>query len=263
MAVSIKHHTLPAGTDSGDGKVSRNAWGEDHDVSGLAAEVTDGTVDVTDVTEIILDYQPAGVSPLVSATGFVGGGATITLYMPGQCKNGNVIFLAVGSVQHNVSSIAQTGVTWTLVDKGDLGSGNQCHAELWKGVVGSGAKNTIVVTMAGNNTCYAIAAEFAYSGTVATHGNGTQASGTDLTIGSGITSTVGNLVVAAISHRGGTAHPSGAYGRPLVGFPCGIFTNQNGAPVNLLWWKSNGATITPMMEDTGDNKCGAWAVVSA
>ncbi len=49
MAVSIVHHTKPAGSDSGDGKVSRNAWTEAHDL----------TTDVTD-TSLVLAPDGAG-----------------------------------------------------------------------------------------------------------------------------------------------------------------------------------------------------------
>ena len=207
-------------------------------------------------------YSTPAASPLLSFTAFrSSGGSTITMYAQGPLADGNVMFMAVSTVQYNVSSIAQTGVTWTLVDKGDVASGNQQHTELWKGAIGSGAKNKIVVTMAGSNTAGAVAAEFNLTGTVGSNGNATHASGADCT-SSSITSSAGNVLVVALGYRGGTGEPCGVYGGPM-GLSGGVATNQIGVPANLAWMVSTGAAVTVGIQDTGDNMAMAWAVVTA
>lgn len=200
-------------------------------------------------------------SPVLSTTAYRSGASTITLYAQGPLTSGNVMFLAVSTIQYNVSSISQTNVTWTLVDKGDLASGNQQHTELWKGVISANAKNKIVVTMAGNNSCYAVAAEFSYAGTVGSNGNATHAGGGDCTSTS-ISSSSGNLIVAALGYRSGTGEPCGVYGG-LRGLPPGQLTNQIGTPVNIAWAVSTGSAMTIGIQDTGDNMAMAWAVVTA
>lgn len=209
---------------------------------------------------------PAGgaASPLASQSAFrLASGTSLIIRAPGPLTVGNVLICAVGSNQHVVSSIAQTNVTWTKIDEALLASGAYAMASLWKGVIASGAKNKITVTMAGSNTAGGVVAEFAgWAGTVASNGTATQASGADLSMGA-ITSSSGNLIVAATYDTAGTTDPGTTFDGGLVGLIPGVQTNQMEVRVGLSWRVSDGSSITPKMEDNGNNKAAAWGVISA
>lgn len=92
MAVTINHATTAGGVDSGDGKISKNAWNESHVISGLgtAAESDAGdfaptshthtSADVTDFAEVARDTLGVAITAGRGITKTVDDGAdTITL----------------------------------------------------------------------------------------------------------------------------------------------------------------------------------------
>lgn len=71
--------------------------------------------------------------------------------MPANPTDGNVLVAAIVTNQHAVTSLTQTGVTWSLVAKGHNPNGNIGICELWLGEVGPGADDDITIDLAGHN----------------------------------------------------------------------------------------------------------------
>jgi hypothetical protein len=66
--MGIKHATAAPGTDSGDGKISHNAWDEDHDLSAL--DILDIPTAETNAALVLhpdgaggAEWQASGASP--------------------------------------------------------------------------------------------------------------------------------------------------------------------------------------------------------
>jgi len=90
-----------------------------------------------------------------NARGCVVGGSNFTITMGSTPISGNVLILAIGircgtSLYITVSSISQTGVTWSLViQKKAVPSLYYMDTEIWIGIVGTGAGTVITVTLTG------------------------------------------------------------------------------------------------------------------
>ena len=121
------------------------------------------------------------VTPLVSATGIthvvgqsgrgtIASGTSITVTMAATPASGNLLISGVGWCESTgavtVSSITETGVTWT----GQVSKNNGWdNSAIWVGVVGAGASKTVTITLSGSGAQYgAVADIYEYSGLLTT-----------------------------------------------------------------------------------------------
>jgi hypothetical protein len=88
---------------------------------------------------------------------------TLTVTMTSTPTNGNLLVMAVGINDGTVSSVSETGVTWTRqVYTGITTYGYD--AEIWAGVIGSSASQTITITLTGTYLKASAADVCEYSG---------------------------------------------------------------------------------------------------
>lgn len=141
MAVSLTHTTAATGTDSGDGKISKNAWNEAHTLtgtadrllgfngSGVAAEVSVGTGLSLSSSSLTLDADLqtwAGVTPsangqsLVAAANYAAMRALLDL-------EAGTDFIGIG------------GGTYT----GDVSVPDEAYGSAWNGSVEVPTKNAV------------------------------------------------------------------------------------------------------------------------
>jgi hypothetical protein len=101
-----------------------------------------------------------------NARGTASNSNTVSVTLSSTPTNGNLLIAVIGirTININVSSIAQTGVTWTKqVSKNNWDEGQNLDVEIWAGVVGSGASTNITITLSGSAS-NAVADVCEYSG---------------------------------------------------------------------------------------------------
>jgi hypothetical protein len=102
-----------------------------------------------------------------NARGTSGASNTVSVTMGDTPIEGNILVATIGtrytSSVRTVSSIAQTGVTWTKQINTNWSTGAYLDSEIWFGVVGSGASTSITVTLS-NTATAAVADVCEYSG---------------------------------------------------------------------------------------------------
>ena len=79
---------------------------------------------------------------------------------------GDTLIAAISSIYAwQVSSITQTGVTWTMQNSGPVGWGGSPAIAIWAGTVGTGASNTATITFSGGSGSQTAIADISeYSG---------------------------------------------------------------------------------------------------
>jgi len=107
------------------------------------------------------------------AKGVWSSGSSWTVTMVSTPTNGNAIVLCIGMEASGqlISSVTQTGVTWTGSGTGkQVGNlyGASHDSEIWLGVVGSGAGKVITITAAAGTVYMAVADACEYSGVATT-----------------------------------------------------------------------------------------------
>ena len=102
------------------------------------------------------DNEATPVRVQGNATGSWSSGSTFTITLGATPTNGNTLIAVIStwaftSGKYGVSSISQTGVTWTGSGNGKqaykIGASSYNEVEIWLGTVGSGASTTITVTL--------------------------------------------------------------------------------------------------------------------
>jgi hypothetical protein len=118
MAVTVTHTTAATQPDSGDGKISSNAWNEDHTVIGLGAaalaDIGSGVGQVLDKASADLLYQATGA--------YLTGNQTITLSGDVSGSGATAITGTLATVNSNVGSFgsATQSLTATVDGKGRI-----------------------------------------------------------------------------------------------------------------------------------------------
>ena len=105
-----------------------------------------------------------------NARGTTSSGSSISVTMASTPIVGNLIIVVIGTTTTTsigysvVSGITQTGVTWTQQSQGEVQAASiwYVNSEIWVGVVGSGASNSITITL--SQPSYAVADVSEYSG---------------------------------------------------------------------------------------------------
>jgi hypothetical protein len=133
--MGITHATIPAGTDSGDGTVSKNAWSEDHSVTGLfysassasSTAVTDNA-DWYDINALSISSVLAGTYLLVcsitmsSKSGtvryVVTDGSNTSLWPVGGSTYWNAVNNSDSRLQMAISAVITIGSTSTIKLRG-------------------------------------------------------------------------------------------------------------------------------------------------
>jgi hypothetical protein len=158
--------------------------------------------------------------------GTTSSGSTISVTLAQTPTQGNTLIAVIGTNQtggsENVSSITQTGVTWSLVVPDDQVVAN----EIWMGAVGSGASTSVSVTLA--QSVYAAVADICEWSGIASNpvdktatNNGTNSTQTDT--GTTATTTQANELLIGMV---------GVYGQAQSS-PTNSFTMLDGVYLNV------------------------------
>lgn len=213
----------PAGADGADGADGDpGPPGADGADGAPGADGADGAPGADGVDGYI------GTDPAATFVQKIGPSVTVTnslaLVLPAAPTNGNLLLLFVSTINSSsgVTSITQTGVTWSRLRIADLASGNHAHGEIWQGVVGAGASATCTITFSLSTFNAAYICEFSgvtkvngFAGTALT--SSTQDAGISLpNIGTG-----GGTFVAFMTAR---------IGSPLFRNNNGFWTTLSGMP---------------------------------
>jgi hypothetical protein len=113
---------------------------------------------------------PVYFDPITRVQGNARGTGTtsVSVTMASTPTNGNVLVAVIGmnsySASRTVSSITQTGVTWTYQIRKGAVYNVYMSVEIWLGVVGSGASKSVAVALSGEAELGAVADICEYSG---------------------------------------------------------------------------------------------------
>jgi flagellin-like protein len=175
---------------------------------------------------------PAGITRVQGAVRGTSTSSTITVTLTNTPTSGNKLIAVIGTYRTNdftartVSTITQTGVTWTMQTRQTDSSGNDVRdVEIWLGTVSSGATTPISITLTGT-PAGAVADVCEYSGLAASPSDktaGTDNWGTSTSTGTTTTTAqASELWIGGITVQGNNAQTSSTNG----------FTNRDGATYN-------------------------------
>ncbi len=143
------------------------------------------------------------------------GTSTVVLTLPGTPTNGNALRIttsSLSSVGSRVTSIAQTGATWTKSTEGVNSTLAGCECEIWQADNVSGASATITVTFATSQPHGAIVQEYTGGLNSSSLDQVASTTGSGSPVSSGTTPTTtytGELFIAALV-VGGSVTSGGA-----------------------------------------------------
>jgi hypothetical protein len=226
--MGVTHATAATGTDSGDGKISKNAWNADHVVDPVVPTIIN--------------------SASLTAVQSQNPGMTITA-----ASSGNRLVLGVFLLRHTLSSVSCTNVTWTSIaskDQGDL------HIYIYVGVVSGGSSGTTVtINTSGSDWMNAQIVEIAdaLTPTQGVHAETSSSGATQYTplIPGSITPGAGNLVVGAWADSSGVEPETRFIGAPYAVYLnptawLGFMALTYGTGTTMWWWTAptHAATVT-------------------
>jgi predicted esterase len=122
------------------------------------------TINMTANYSLTAVFTPTPVKKITRVQGNTKGTSTsntISVTMSSTPTSGNVLIATIAIYDKTVSSISQTGVSWTKQISSQYSS-SYLVSEIWLGVIGSGASKSITITLSGNS--YSCADVCEYSG---------------------------------------------------------------------------------------------------
>jgi hypothetical protein len=152
------------------------------------------------------------------------GGSSYGITLGSVPTSGDLLILIAASYNGELTSISQGNVTWTAIKQQAGSTGLVGHAEVWQGVVGSGASKSITVN---TNSSYSGAIVCEYSGLQTSSNidasNGANGNSGTANAGSITTSGSGDLIVVAVDTYGSDTFSSVTNGSIISSF-----TYENG-----------------------------------